>query len=68
MLYLSRRASHADRFDASWYGSPGTTTPTTLRPYAYGNGIKNRKGHSPPNSARAVIRSVTGDRRQGFHQ
>ena len=63
MLYLSRRASHADRFDASGYGSAGTTTPTTLRPYGYGNGIKNRTGHSPPNSARAVVRSVTGDRR-----
>jgi cellulase/cellobiase CelA1 len=63
MLYLSRRASHADRFDASGYGSAGTTTTTTLRPYGYGNGIKNRTGHSPPNSARAAVRSVTGDRR-----
>lgn len=62
MLYLSRRASHADRFDASGYGSPGTTTTTTSA-HGYGNGIKNRTGHSPPNSARAVVRSVTGDRR-----
>ena len=47
MLYLSRRASHADRFDASGYGSPGTTTTTTSA-HGYGNGIKNRTGHSPP--------------------
>ena len=44
------------------------TTATTLRHYGYGNGIKNRTGHSRPNSARAVVRSVTGDRRQGLHQ
>ena len=60
------------------YGSPGTTTPTTIRPYAYGDGIKNRAGHSPLElcqgcgplrdrrsaiDARAYTRAVRRDRR-----
>jgi hypothetical protein len=48
MLYLSRRVGHADRFDASWYGSPGTTAPDNPSP------LRLRKRHQGPEGSLAA--------------